>query len=331
MTPTIVRIATIPLAVAALAALTIAPAGAAKDKPAPKARSASDSMTTQDVSGLSVTRTWKIDKNDPNTLVATIEVQNTTPNAITTSLVEPIPTTSLKRITFTPLKMHTSSIPGLGRYDISVPPGGNLRFGYTAHLTEDRKASAQSRLPIVKSEMEATIPVAQATDVDRMIAAMKDRYAGPVELAEAIADGVEPGVAPQLGPIGTNILRLTPVPACYVVTRGCRFTAQDSFTRDPKLAALEPMGTALGGNGSADIAQSGLTCAGTEAPGVMDKHWTVEPTAWRLTWGGWEVSQVRFTVVADLTVQETSRCVRASVHTVTTGLLTADPAPTIRG
>jgi len=79
---------------------------------------------------------------------------------------------------------------------------------------------------------------------------------------------------------------LTPAPACYVVTRGCRFTAQDSFTRDPKLAALEPIGTALGGNGSADIAQSGLTCAGTEAPGVMDKHWTVEPTAWRLTWGG---------------------------------------------
>jgi hypothetical protein len=94
-------------------------------------------------------------------------VTNTSP--ITTSIVEPIPTTSLKRITFRPLKMHTSSIPGLGRYDITVPSGGERTFGYTARLVPDRKANAQDRLATVRGEMEATLPCAGTAATVHMV------------------------------------------------------------------------------------------------------------------------------------------------------------------
>jgi hypothetical protein len=323
MRPTLARIAVIGALGAALSAITIAPAAAKSDTPKAKPRSASDKMTIQDVSGLSVTRTWKIGKDDPNTLVATIEVQNTTPTPITTSIVEPIPTTTLKRITFTPLKMHTSSIPGLGRYDISVQPGGTLRFGYTAHLEHDRKANAQSRLAVVKSEMEATIPNAQPTDADRAIAAMKDRYVGPIAMTEFWTDGLgHPPDSPAIGPT-TISLRLTATPNCRVVGRGCRFPAQDGFGSEPKLAGLEPVGNSLVADGSADLADSGLTCDGAPDSGVMVKHWNFDPTAWRLSWAGWEVTRGQYTIVADLTSPANGRCSTAIVHVAFSGAMNA--------
>jgi hypothetical protein len=51
-------------------------------------------------------------------------------------------------------------------------------------------------------------------------------------------------------------------------------------------------------------------------------HWTLEPTNWKLTWSGWEVSQAQYTIVGDLSSPANSRCVAGSVHTVITGLMT---------
>jgi hypothetical protein len=320
------------MTIAALMAMTIAPAAARSNEPKrpPEPRSAEASSTVQDVSGLTVTRTWKIDKRDPRTLVASIAAQNSTTAPITTSIVEPIPTASLTRITFRPLKMHTSSVPGLGRFDITVPNGATLQFGYTARLTKDKKATAQNRLDTVKNEMEATIPTALPTDADRANAAMTNRYVGQVTVTDLSSVGVSPPPpAPTIS--GTNILRLTPAtPTCRVVGRGCRFSAQDSFTAEPKLAALEPAGNSLVAAGAADLPQSGLTCGGNDEAAVMTKTWTFDPTGWRLSWAGWEVSQGQYTVVSDLSAAENGRCYAASVHMVLGGPLNADPVPTIR-
>jgi hypothetical protein len=321
------------IAIAILSVATIAPAAARSDEPErkPEPRSAEATSTVQDVSGLTVTRTWKIDKRDPNTLVTTISAQNATPAPITTSIVEPIPTTSLTRITFRPLKMQTSSIPGLGRFEITVASGATLEFGYTARLTKDKSATAQNRLDTAKNEMEATIPSAQPTDADRAIAATRDRYVGPVSVTDFSSVGVNPP-PPAPTTSGTNILRLTPAtPMCRVVARGCRFSAQDSFTSEPKLAALDPAANSLVSTGAADLPQSGLTCGGADASAVMTKTWTFDPTGWRLSWSGWEVSQGQYTVVSDLSAAENGRCYAASVHMVLGGTLNADPVPTIRG
>ena len=328
---TLARAVTLAALAAVFATVAAVPAVAAtKPEPKSKVRTAEETTTVQDVSGVTVTRTWTIDKHDPGTLVTKIAVRNTTPTPITTSIVEPIPTTSLKRITFKPLDMPTTSIPGLGRFPVTVPNGGTVTFGYTARLTPQRKVTPEDRLATVKAEMEATLPVAQATDADIPIAATKDRYSGTLEVTEVTAEGLEGGPPPPPPP-ASIVLRLTPAPSCRVVSRGCRFTAQDSYLRDPKLATLEPAGNALVASGFADVPESGLTCDGTNEPGVFSKHWTFEPTAWRLTWAGWEVTQGRYTIVADLSAPESGRCYGASVHTVTTGLLAADPGPTIRG
>src|SRR5688572_26944215 len=101
------RVTAAAVAVVAVTVAVITPAAQANNtKRKATLRSAEATSTVQDVSGLSVTRTWKIDKRDPNTLVTTITATNTTPAPITTSIVEPIPTTSLKRITFRPLTMQ---------------------------------------------------------------------------------------------------------------------------------------------------------------------------------------------------------------------------------
>jgi hypothetical protein len=98
----VARLTAVAVAVAVVSVAAIAPAVAQSDQPKrkPKLRSAEAAATVQDVSGPSVTRTWKIDKKEPNTLVATITAMNTPSAPIATSIVEPIPTTSLKRITF---------------------------------------------------------------------------------------------------------------------------------------------------------------------------------------------------------------------------------------
>jgi hypothetical protein len=176
--------------------------------------------------------------------------------------------------------MHTSSIPGLGRYDITVPVGSAVKFGSTARLTKEKKATAQNRLDTAKSEMESVISSAQATDADRAIAAMRDRYVGQVTLTDFSTIGIaDPPPPPVIGPT-TVSLRLTMPPACRVVARGCRFPAQDSFTGTPRLAVLDPAGNSLTATGSADLPQSGFTCGGVEDSGVMVKTWTFDPTAW---------------------------------------------------
>ena len=148
-----------------------------------------------------------------------------------------------------------------------MPAGGNLTFGYTARLTKDRKANAQNRLATVKGEMEATLPTAQATDADRAVAAMKDRYVGPLAMTDFDTTGVgHPPDPPAIGP-STISLRLTTTPTCRVVGRGCRFPAQDSFTYEPKLAGARAHGQLLVANGSADLADSGLTCDGAADSG----------------------------------------------------------------
>jgi hypothetical protein len=317
------RVAAVAVMAAALSILAFAPAAAKPSEPEAKTRAAEETASVQDVSGLSVTRTWKIAKGDPNTLVTKISARNTGTAPVSTSIVEPIPTSSLRRITLYPLELHTSSIPGLARFDITVPSGSEVKFSYKARLTPERKVNPQDRLAAVKGEMEATISAAQATDADRAIAAVKDRYVGPLALTDFGTTGIgTPGEPPAIGPT-TISLRLTTTPTCRVVGRGCRFSAQDSFTAEPKLAALEPMGNSLVANGSVDLAESGLTCAGVEDSGVMVKHWTFEPTGWRLSWAGWEVTRGQYTIASDLTSPANGRCTTASVHLVFSGAVSA--------
>jgi hypothetical protein len=211
--------------------------------------------------------------------------------------------------------------PGLARLDVTVPSGGSLDFGYTALLIKDRKANAQDRLATVQGEMEATLAAAQPGDPDRALAAMKDRYVGQVTVTEETPDGVTLE-QPQLGRTFNISVRLTTTPFCRVVSRRCRFPAADSFLDEPKLAGLEPTGNSLVSDGSADLAESGMTCGGAETPGLQVNHWTFEPTSWKLAWSGWEVSQGRYTIVGDLSSPANSRCVAGSVHTVITGLMT---------
>src|SRR5262245_40358006 len=94
----IARVAAVAVMTAALTTLAVAPAAA---KPA-KARPGKASASVQDVSGLQVTRTWKIAADDPGTLVATVHVQNTNTAPVTTTILEPMPTDSLKKVKFTP-------------------------------------------------------------------------------------------------------------------------------------------------------------------------------------------------------------------------------------
>jgi len=314
---TLGRVAAVVVAVAAASVIAIAPAAA---KPV-KDRSGKASSTVQDVSGLQVVRTWKVAADDPGTLVATIHVQNTNTAPVTTTILEPLPTDSLKKVKFTPKKVPVTQTPGLARVDVTIPSGGALDFGYTALLTKDRKANAQDRLATAQSEMEATLAAAQPGDPDRALAAIKDRYVGQVKVTEEAPDGVTLE-APALGNTFTISVRLTTTPFCRVVGRGCRFPATDSFNDEPKLANFDPSGNSLVADGSADLAESGMTCGGVDTPGLQVVHWTLEPTAWKLSWSGWEVTQAQYTIVGDLSSPATSRCVYGSVHTVLTGLMT---------
>jgi hypothetical protein len=307
------------VSVAAIAtALAVAPAAAKQPK---QPRVAKAETTVQDVAGLEVVRTWKITPDDTGSLTVTVQVRNPNAAPVTTTILEPLPTDSLKKVKFSPKKVKATETPGLARFDVTVPSSGTTTFGYTALLTKDRKANAQDRLATIQGEMEATLATAQPTDADRALAAVKDRYVGRVKVTEEAADGVTLE-EPQLGREFAISLRLTPTPNCRVVSRGCRFTAADSFTDEPKLTALDPFGNALVADGSADLAESGMTCNGVEAPGLMVTHWSFDPTNWRLSWSGWEVIQGNYTIVGDLSSPSNSRCVAAAVHTVLTGLMT---------
>ena len=317
--PALVRAATLALVVATITALAVAPAAAAA-KPQ-KNRTAKASTTVQDVAGLEVVRTWKITPDDTRTLTATVQVRNPNPAPVTTTILEPIPTESLKKLKFSPKRVTATQTPGLARFDVTLPSNGSTTLGYTALLTKERKANAQDRLATVQSEMEATLATAQAGDPDRALAAVKDRYIGRVKVTEETAENVTIQ-DPQLGREFTISLRLTPTPNCRVVGRGCRFTAADSFTDEPKLAALDPFGNALVADGSADLPVSGMTCNDADTPGLQVNHWSFEPTNWRLTWSGWEVSQGTYTIVGDLSSPANSRCVYGAIHTVLTGLMT---------
>jgi len=311
------RAAAAVVAVAAASAMAIAPAAA---EPA-KARSATATTTIQDVSGLQVVRAWKIAADDPGTLTATVHVQNTNTEPVTTTILEPLPIASLAKAKFTPKKVTVTQTPGLARVEVTVPSSGEVDFGYTAQLTKDKKATAQERLATVQGEMDAALGIAQPTEPDRALAAMKGRYVGTLAVTELTTSGLENSNPPPPPP-ATIILLLTPTPSCQVVSRGCHFTAKDSYTRDPKLAALDPAGNSLTSSAAADLEQSGLTCDGANAPGVNTKNWTFEPTAWHLTWAGWEVTEGRYTIVSDLTSPDNGVCFGASVHMVTTGMMT---------
>jgi hypothetical protein len=311
------RAAAVVVAIAATTTMAMAPAAA---KPA-KDRSGRATSTIQDVSGLQVVRTWKIAADDPGTLTGSVHVQNTNTAPVTTTLLEPLPIASLKKAKFAPKKVKVTLTPGLARVDLTVPSGGEVDFGYTALLTKDKKAKAQDRLATVQGEMDAALAIAQPTDPDRALAAMKGRYVGTLAVTELSASGLE-NSNPSPPPPATIILLLTPTPNCQVVSRGCHFTARDSYTREPKLAALDPAGNSLTASAAADLEQSGLTCDGANAPGVNTKNWTFEPTAWHLSWAGWEVTQGRYTIVSDLTSPDNGVCFGASVHMVTTGMMT---------
>lgn len=309
-------------AVAMFAAVLFALPVTAAAAPPARTRDAQQSSSVTDASGLTVERTWKIAAEDPQTLTATIVLTNTNTAPVATTIVEPIPTTSLRRLTFRPKHRITpTTADGLARIDVTVSSGAHLALGYTARLTPDRKANALDRMAAVQGEMVATMATAQPNDADRAVAAIMDRYVGTLQVEEETAAGVDIGQS-AMGERTTVSLRLTTTPYCRVVARGCGVPALDGIPTEPRLASLDPFGTSLVASGSADLADSGLTCGGTAEPGLSVRTWSFEPRVWQLRWEGWQVRQAQYTIVEDLSSPANGRCVGASIHLVTTGLLT---------
>ncbi len=289
---------------------------------AARTRDAEQSSSVTDASGLTVDRTWKIAADDPQTLIATIVLTNTNTAPVTTTIVEPIPTASLRRITFRPKhRLTAATADGLARIDVTVSSGSRRALGYTARLTRDREANAQDRMAAVQDEMTATMATAAPTDADRAVAAIRERYVGTLQVEEETSSNVDMDHS-SVGDRTTVSVRLTTTPYCRVVARGCALPAQDSIVIEPRLVKLDPFGTSLVASGSADLADSGLTCNGASEPGLLVRSWSLEPRGWRLGWEGWQVSQAQYTLVEDLSSPANSRCLGASIHMLTTGLLT---------
>jgi len=271
--------------------------------------------------GLSVVRTWRIARDDPHKLDATIGLTNTSDAAISTVHLEPLPTDSLKRISFRPTKVRVLSTPGLARFTVTVPPGSTVRLGYRAVLTKQRRARAKSRMADLQGEISSSLSAAQPTPEDLAAAAYGTSYRGTLVVTEESADGVNI-TNPALGRTDSVSLTLKMPSSCAVASRGCTLEGTDNY-RTSQPGAFKASGNSLSATARLDAPNElAVTCSGAPMPTTLDYRWAVEPLGARLDWNGWVITKLRYTRVLDKFTFGGGTCHGGTVHTLYTGELT---------
>jgi hypothetical protein len=282
-------------------------------------------------SGLAITRVWRIPKSDPRRLLGSIVLRNGTSSPVTEYFTEGIPTASLETIRFSPASIVVQTSNGLARMTVTVPPNGSTTVRYNARLVKQRKETAKQRLPEVRAEMINAVVNAQATPDDIANASWNTRYFGKIQLDSITAS---PGVTYDASGVGVPhdaSISLTPeAGGCTVPSRGCAFSATESFFgTPPKLARLVPSGTNLTADGTADVntrEETAFNCRGTPVPTHKVRAWAIEPTQAKLSPSGWRVTELHYRVVEDTSADgillADYQCFAANSHREFSGVLT---------
>jgi hypothetical protein len=279
--------------------------------------------------GLVMKRSWRIPRSDQRRLIGTIELKNTDPASVTQYLTEALPTASLATVRFAPRSLAVQLSPGLARLSVTIPSQASVKIRYDAKLTKEQGATAKSRLSEVRDELGNALTGAQPTPEDLANAAWKTRYVGQVRIDE---ETIQRGSTddPRIGVDFTLTLNLTPVSAhCTVPAQGCEFTAiETAYTTPPKLDKLIPAGTTLTREATSvrnTLDDGAVRCLGTPAPSSAERKWVIEPTKSALTPSGWQVTEVHYSMLEDLTGEPLpavdARCAGATAHTAVSGTL----------
>jgi hypothetical protein len=277
--------------------------------------------------GLNVDRRWRMAKADPRTLAATITVRNRTNETITEPLVEPIPATGLQRIRFTK-EPTVETGPGLARMTVTLPPQGSQTLRYVARLAKDRKATAKTRMHAIEGELEQILVTAEPAPNDVLNATWLPRYSGQVRLDTAIGDQLEVDQS-HVGEEYRFSVALSPrVPTCVRLARNCEFAANDNAGFTPKLSALTSGGAMLvaEATGRRTASEDGsFTCSGNATPTNVVRMWSLTPSKTQLTWDGWQVKEVAYSLIEDAS-SEPARfgnvgCLAAKGHLAWSGVL----------
>lgn len=280
-------------------------------------------MTSDDASGLTVARTWTIRPGNPPQLVEKVQLRNASTETISTTIIEPIAEEQLRHIKFSPVPATLAN--GIARFDVTVAGGGAAEIGYSARLEQPGPRNLETRLSSISVLMNNVVRAAQPTDPDKALASMPSQFTGQVRWIEDTRTGIGQ-LAPTDGRVDTIRLSLTPQTAsCRVPARGCSFAATDAYTDQPRLAEVQPEGLNLVGTAlltTRDVAAGALQCGTDGEFTILSRATRIEPSRWTLTWSGWSVTAVNYTIEHDLNSVST-RCLSASRHTVRNGTLTS--------
>jgi len=279
---------------------------------------------------ISLDRLWRMPKSDPRRLLGSIELANGSATPIAQYLTEGIPGTSLESIRFSPESLGVQTSPGLARFTVTVPPNGSVTVSYEARLVKEPKTTAKKRLSEVRSEISDAVANAQPTPDDVANASWSKRYFGQIHLDAASATnatvdmsriGIGNDAVLNLAPDGTN---------CTVPLRGCGFSANESyFGTVPKLSKLTPSGPALTAEDTAPRAAGDggtFTCQGIPTDATANRRWIIEPTKAKLTVAWWQVTEVHYSVVEDVSGPGlrvgNGQCLPPTAHREYSGVLT---------
>jgi len=280
--------------------------------------------------GIGLSRVWRMPRSDPRRLLGSIALSNGSPTPVAQYLTEGIPNTGLESIHFVPESIGVQTSAGLARLTATVPPNGSITVRYDARLAKERGASAAKRLSELRAEMSSAVANAAATPDDLANASWNQRYFGQIQLDAASATNATVDTS-RIGIGNDAALNLTPDSThCTVPLHGCGFGANESyFGTEPKLTRLTPSGAALTAEATASrTADDGGTfsCQGIRTGSTANRRWMIEPTKAKLTPAGWQVSEVHYSVVEDLSGPGlrlgNGQCFPPTVHREFSGVLT---------
>lgn len=313
-------------AVAAVATLVTATFGAMGASTAQAAQGPSKAIEAQaddHASGLSVDRRWTLTDGRRPRLRATITLQNRTAERITTELVEPVPTTSAKRVTFDKGSTPTASRDGLARYPVRLAPDASTTIGYEALLTRSA-TPPDDRLAAAIDELELASAGLDATPEDVATAAYARDYRGSATIgAETTSSGLNLS-QPLLGTTQERSVKLAPLAsACRVPARACAFQVlTDGPGRD---AQVTPENT-LSASWTEDVTNvRPISCPDGSGvvPASVDYRTSLRPATVGMSWGGWLVSAVAYEGQFVVRTDPLGRCPATFVDRVESGTLTA--------
>jgi len=320
----------------AVMSMLVSPPGArgaavAKGNPSTHSKFVDDEEFRTTVSRLGISRRWRIPKSDPRKLLGSIEIRSTAATPTTEYLTEGIPTTSLQSIHFSPASIPVQAAAGLARMTVTVPPNGSTTVRYVARLVKQPKDNAKKRMPVVRTEMLDAVTNAQATPDDIANASWNARYLGKIQLDSRIGStGVTFNTSDVGVPHDASISLKPELDGCAVPSRGCAFSATESFFgTPPKLARLVPSGTTLTADSTVDVStreDGAFNCQGTPVPSRKVRAWTIEPTHAKLDPSGWHVTEMHYHVVEDASADPIRlgnyQCFAAEGHSEYSGVLT---------